>query len=381
MRTKRALLVALGALLAASCTSSGDGGNGNGNGETNRNGESAALPITDLPSMCEGFGNLPDDGQLTFVKGTLLFGVSPDGTGLRCIAGVAGTNPVAWGPQADYVMDIGFSASEVISAEGRVTITHPGDTPRFQGISRPEGTNAVFIERDGSGMAKVPLTGGRPRDISFLRRHDEAAYHPAGTQLAVLGETKEDEIYGLWLTDNEGRDRHLVVPTRDEDEFYGMSFSAQGRMLYYVDDQHTSFELRVVDLSTLEEGIALPKSRLLVEEGEPISVIASPFTEDLLAYRVGSCDTGFTTSVREGSTTSEVGADPGDTQPIGWLPDDRLALASTEDLCDPQRELDLYVVDGGRTELMVEDVSQAAVRVVLPEGEEPVSGPVGAAPD
>jgi hypothetical protein len=183
----------------------------------------------------------------------------------------------------------------------------------------------------------------------------------------------------MWLVDDDGKGSHLIVPSRDEDEFYGMSFSSLGAKLYYVDDQHTFFELRELDLATLEEGIALPKSKLLVDDEEPIIAAASPFTEDLLTYRVGSCDAGFTTFVREGSTTTEVGGDLGDTQPIGWLPDDRLALVSTDDLCDPQRELDLHVVEDERARLIVEDVSQAAVRTVLPEGDEPVSGPVGPA--
>jgi hypothetical protein len=342
--------------------------------------ERVALPITDLPTMCEGFGNVPSEGQaqLTFVKGTLAYGVAPDGRGLHCITAVAGTNPIAWSPQADFVVDLGFAASEVISASGRVAISGPGKSARFQGLSRPSGAYALSAARDGSSLAKVPTDGGKLVDISFLRRHDEAAYHPAGTQLAVLGET-HDEIYGMWLVDDDGKGSHLIVPSRDEDEFYGMSFSSFGAKLYYVDDQHTFFELRELDLATLEEGIALPKSKLLVDDEEPIIAAASPFTENLLTYRVGSCDAGFTTFVREGSTTTEVGGDLGDTQPIGWLPDDRLALASTDDLCDPQRELDLHVVEDERARLIVEDVSQAAVRTVLPEGDEPVSGPVGSA--
>ena len=185
----------------------------------------------------------------------------------------------------------------------------------------------------------------------------------------------------MWLASNDGSSKHLIVPSRDEDEFYGMAFSADGGMLYYVDDQHTSFELRVLDLSTLEEGIALPESELLVKDEQPISVTASPFTEGLLTYRVGTCDAGFTSFVREGTSETKVGGRLGDTQPYGWLPDDRLLLASTADLCDPQRALDLHVVDGERVTLLVEDVSQAAVRGVVPDAPDPVSGPVGDSPE
>jgi hypothetical protein len=341
----------------------------------------ATLPVTDLPTTCEGFGNLPDSGQVTFVKGDLVFGVSPDGVGLHCITGVAGINPIAWSPQGDFVLDIGFTASEVISDAGRVTISGPGKSPRFLGISPSLGTYALFGARDGTRLAKLPVDGGPPVDISFLRRHDEAVYHPSGTQLAVLGETEKQAIYGMWLVTNEGKEPHLIVPTRDEDEFYGMQFSALGATLYYVDDQHDHFELRVVDLSTLKEGIALPKSELVVDEREPISNLTSPFTAGVLAYRVGSCGSGLETFVKEGSSTTKVGADLADTQPVGWLPDDRLVLAAADDLCDPNRTLDLYVVDGDDAELVVEDVAWAAVRAVLPEPQPPVSGPVGAEAD
>jgi hypothetical protein len=377
MRIKWALFVALCATLATGCSSSEEPGRPSGDGITSA---PSNLPITDLPTMCEGFGKQPEAGQVTFVKGELIFGVSADGEGVHCIAGVPGINPIAWGPQGDYVIDVGFTASEVISAEGRDFISGPGESPRFQGISRPEGTHTLSLGRDGSSIAKVPVDGEKLEDISFLRRHDEATYHPAGTQIAVLGETKDD-VYGAWLVTNEGEDPTLVVPSVDEDEYYGLAFSAAGDVLYYVEDQHFTFELRALDLSTLREGVALPKSELLAKKREPLIAVVSPFTDGLLAYRVGSCEKRFTTFIRQGSSTIRVGAGLGETQPIGWLPDDRLVLASTKDLCDPARALDLHVVDGERVTLLVEDVSQAAIRAVVPEGHEPVGGPVGSTSD
>lgn len=379
MRMRRALFAALGAALVMAACASGEDGVGDGNRVRNDDGDGAErpLPVTDLPTMCEGLVNVPAEGeaQITFVKGELVFGASPEGAGAHCIAGVAGTNPIAWGPRADFFIDIGFSASEVISAEDRVTISGPGDSPRFQTLSRPRGAYGLFIERDGTSLAKVPTGGGKLEDISFLRRHDEATYHPSGRQLAVLGSSQED-VYAMWLVTSAGREPHVIVPSRDEDEFYGMSFSADGSTLYFVEDHHTKFQLFAIDLATFEEGIALPKSELLLEHKQPIIAMASPFTDDLLAYRVGSCDAGFETFVGEGSPADrKVGGDLGDTQPIGWLPDERLLLASTDDLCNPQRALDLHVVDGSRTTLLVEDVTHAAIRAVLPEAEAPVSGP------
>ena len=309
-----------------------------------------------------------------------MFAATPEGGGVHCVISVAGTNPIVWGPRADFVMDVGFSTAQVISEPGRVIIGDPDKTARFYGLSRPEGTYALYTDLDSSSLAKVPTADGKLEDISFLRRHDEALYHPAGTQLAVIGETEEG-IYGVWAASNEGKKSHLLVPHRDEDEFYGLSFSADGETLHYMDDQHDSWELRAANLNTLKEGIALPESTLLLKNDQPLSIIASPFTNDLLTYREGTCDVGFTTFVLEGSTPRKVLGDAGDTQPIGWLPDDRLVVASTEDLCNPERTLDIHVVDEERSVLIVEDVREAAVRAELPAAPDPVSGPIGTSPE
>jgi hypothetical protein len=382
MRMRRALLIGLCALAAAgACTSevaNGPAEPDDPNGDTRTD---AAPPVTALPSMCEGVGEVPDEAEITFAKGELLFGVSPEGDGIRCITAVAGVNPIFWGPQGDVVIDVGFSASEVVSESERTIISGPGKSPRYNGFSRPNGTSTLFTALDGTRLAKVPVDGSKLTDISFLRRHDEAAFHPGGTQIAVTGETEDDDVYGVWLATNDGEDSHLVVPHRDEDEFYGVTFSSDGATLYYVDDQHSSFELRAVNLSELEVGLVVPKSRLVVKKRLPMSVMTSPFTPDLLTYRLGTCDDGFETVVLEGDASRRVGRRLGDTQPIGWLPDDRLVLASTKDLCDRERLLDLHVVDGENLDLLVEDVTYAAVRAVVPIGPAPVSGPTGSSPD
>lgn len=378
MRMKRAAVVAL--CIAATGIACDRGNDDPPQSPAAPTSPGAVLPaVSALPSMCEGIGELPAEGEVTFARGDLLFGASAEGRDVRCITGVAGINPVFWGPQGEVLLDTGFTLTEVISESGRATISGPGKSPRFHGFSRPEGTNALYTAIDGSKLAEVGVEGGRQKDISFLRRHDEGAYHPSGSQLAVTGEN-EKGVYGVWLVASDGTGAHLAVPTRDEDEFYGATFSSDGATLYYVDDQHTFFELRSVDLSTLQEGIALPKSTLVKKEKLPISVTPSPFTTDLLTYRLGTCEDGFDTFIREGSEIREVAGRLRDTQPIGWLPDDRLVVAATDDLCDQERVLDLYVVDGESVELLVQEVTLAAVRAALPDAAPaPVSGPTGPA--
>jgi hypothetical protein len=361
-------------LAGAGCTSD-DGGDVDPTGSDRAPSEVAPL-VTALPSMCEGVGPLPDEGEITFARGTLLFGVSPEGDGLRCITAVSGANPFFWVPDGSAVVDVGFTAAEIVSEAGRDVISGPDESPRFHGFSRPTGASALFTSITGKLLAKTSLSTGKTADISFLRRHDEVTFHPGGGQIAVTGETEEG-VYGVFVATSEGEDFHLVVPSRDEDEFYGAAFSSDGSTLYYVDDQHSSFEVRAVDLAELQEGIVVPKSRLLLEEKVPMSIMPSPFAEDLLAYRLGTCDDGFTTGILDGDDQRAVGRGLRETQPIGWLPDGRLVIAATRDLCNPQRELDLYVVDGDTVELLVEDVAYAGVRAALPDAPRPVSGPVG----
>ncbi len=53
-------------------------------------------------------------------------------------------------------------------------------------------------------------------------------------------------------------------------------------------------------------------------------------------------------------------------QPIGWLPDGTLVIGASDDLCDPARKLDLYVVNEDKKSLLVSGVDEAAVRIALP---------------
>jgi hypothetical protein len=298
---------------------------------------------------------------VSFVAGVRVFTVSATGAGAECVGELVQAEPIQWSPSGDSYMVDGFDSVQIVSADRARSITGLGSQPRPQGFSRPGGANVLFISSDGTTLSKVPIQGGPPVDISFLRRHDEATYHPSGAQIAVVGEDRAGR-YGVWLATSDGKEPHLVVPVSTQDEFYGLAYSYDGSLLFYVDDEHDHWELSSLDLSEKN-----PRPTKLLAVDSPISApVTSLLASDTVAYRQGDCETGLQTYVEDAKGTRQVGPSEQDTQPIGWMPDGTLVVAASDDLCDVSRTLDLYVVHEDKHSLLVRDVAEAAVRIAYP---------------
>jgi hypothetical protein len=322
----------------------------------------AVRAVTVLPSPpCRKAGSLPPGGQVSFVAGVRLFVVSATGAGGECIGEFDSANPVQWAPAGDRYLVAGFDVVNVYSGATPQAVTGLGSHPRTLGFSRPRGGNVLFVSVDGATLSKASTWGGRAVDISFLRRHDEATYHPSGAQIAVIGASR-DGRYGIWLATNEGKEARLVVPVSTQDEFYGLAYSYDGSSLFYVADEHDHWDLRSLDLS-----VAKPEPTKLLSADSPITApVVSLLSSDTVAYRQGDCDTGMQTYVADARGPRIVAAGKRDTQPVGWMPDGTLVVAVSDDLCDIARSLDLYVVNEDKESLLVKDVLQAAVRVAYP---------------
>lgn len=317
--------------------------------------------VTALPSSCRAPEAVPPGGQVSFVRDFRVYTVSPTGAGAACVATVTEPVPIVWGPAADRLMIAGFGSVDVIAGDDRVTLKGPGPNPRLQGFSRPTGVHVLFTSTDGSKLVKVPSEGGKPEDISFLRRHDEVVYHPSGAQIAVIGQDY-DHAYGIYLATNEGTKARDIVPVTSQDEFYGLAFAHDGSALYYVADEHDTWELQMVDPTELR-----PEPVKLLSAPTPIAgPLVSPQSGTVVAFRQGDCESGFETYVHDERGTTRVAQSLGDVQPIGWLPDGTLVVGTSEDLCDPVRKLALYVVNEDKESLLVKDVDEAAVRSVVP---------------
>jgi hypothetical protein len=226
----------------------------------------------------------------------------------------------------------------------------------FLGFSRPDSQFVLFVAQDGSVLEKVAVDASGREDISFLRRHDEAVYHPAGREIAVIGEP-QDEPYGIFIVDEEGRQSHRIVKSDIEDEFYALTYSADGNTLYYVRDLHDQFELHSIPVVT--NGGA-PEPTTMFTSDKPFRPYVSTYS-DQIAVREGDCETGFETSIIEGGGATPV-ADDGHSQPIGWTSDGQLVTAVAEDLCVMGRKIDLYIGDAEERDLLVQGVYEAAVR-------------------
>jgi len=98
--------------------------------------------------------------------------------------------------------------------------------------SRPSGTSLVWV--DDGRLYKAGSDQSVARDISFLARHDEVTYHPAGFEIATTGEA-EDGTRGIWLSDNEGGDSRLIVRANEATP-HEFTFSQEGRTAYFLAD-------------------------------------------------------------------------------------------------------------------------------------------------
>jgi hypothetical protein len=249
-----------------------------------------------------------------------------------------------------------------------------GMRPFSQGLSRPRGLSALFISADQRRLYKMPSNGGPIEDISFLKRHDEAVYHPAGEHIAVVGEDG-DGTYGIFLATNLGTDPQLLVVGEDAKRIYSLSFSPAG-FLYYAAEHDDHNDVHGVSLVPSGEG-DVDTSPLQTYYSSPdtiTKVVSSPFRDDgKLAIQIGSegdsCPSK-TILQRRRRTIAQLDVDPAtSTDPIGWLPNGRLVFATLGDDCDLIEGVHTFGTDG--SSLLVEGAYAVAVRGVYPSAPDP----------
>jgi hypothetical protein len=371
----RATAAALAFLLAAACAPSSStrgsitttGAPGVGTGEPS---VSAGLPVRSLPSgPCSGVGAAPSSPEITFISGSLVYQVHPDGSGLKCLVSSERPLTLAWSAAADRLLLGGLQAFTPDQQRG--TVPQQVRSPRW---SRPTGKSTIYISIDRRHLLKVPAAGGKPLDISFLDRHDEVTYHPAGTHIAVSGKAK-DGSYGIFLATNTGGNPVALALSENAREISGLAFSHQGDDLYFSADHGDHFDLhrlniRSSNLETVDSG-SLPYAK----------TVTSEFGDGAVAYRLGSCSQGTKTMVWRpgaGAAPQEVASPTGFSEPAGWMPDGSLLLIARPGGCDGPGDL-LVWHGSGDLQLVAHDASRAAPRAVLPAPPEPPLPGAGAA--
>ncbi|MGH8976387.1 MAG: hypothetical protein ACRD0C_24630 [Acidimicrobiia bacterium] len=318
-------------------------------------------------SGCEGLGPAPIGGEVTYVSGQRLFAVVPGGAP-RCLLGVPpfGAAP-AWGGKADRVL---------LAPEGAQVgdKTFPLGLVREEsaGWSQPTGTS-VLILRDGK-LTKRRIDTGAFSDVSFLSRHDEAVYHPAGLHIVSVGVDAGDR-YGMFLASNEGKDLEPVAVAETANHLVSPSWGHGGTLFFGAEHagnppgDRNHIHYRFNDPGEL--------FKIPLGDGPVGKVLASPF-DDLVASETGSCPGRDTQTVDLGQATSftddvpdvpvvtvDVGA--AETEPVGWLPDGRLVVLGRPDCQGPGTLWIVPVSPAGDPQHLADGVESAAVRVPLPE--------------
>lgn len=298
-----------------------------------------------LPQSCGGLGTPPRQAEVTFVAGGL-YAVDPDGE-IRCLEARVSREPgLQWGPQGDRVL-----VGDTVLVDGRREQVSVGPSSSW---SAPTG-KAIVATLAGR-LVKVPVGGGAAKDISFLERHDEVEYHPAGTHVAVAG-VDADGARGIWVATNTGANATPLVLGEDATAIGGLSFSRNASVLYFSAVHDGENHLHAVTVGTSEVTSIDTGQRAYSD------VIASPFDAHLLAFRRGA-----DVAVWDGRRIREVRIDG---RPVGWLTGDRLVVASGGEVSTWRA--------GSARPIFRGAVSAAAVRAVMPPPPEPPIPGSGAA--
>jgi hypothetical protein len=304
-------------------------------------------PVTSADG-CSGIGPAPSSPVVTFLSGSLVFQMQPDGSSQRCLVRAKRPLTLAWSAGGDRVL-LGGLQTFLPSGE-RPIVEEQVRSPRW---SRPSGKATIHISIDSKRLLKVPAEGGTATDISFLTRHDEVVYHPAGTHIAVAGLAK-DGSYGIFLATNTGKDPQPLANAETAKSISALVFDEQGESLYFAADHGEHHHLHRLHIG---EG----RLETYAETREPISRIFVS-QDGKLAYREGSCTKGTETMVRqaEGEIHAAAAVAPF-VEPAGWLPDGGLLLIARQSSCDEAGDLRLWA-GGSSTKLLAEKVDRAAIR-------------------
>jgi hypothetical protein len=363
-------------LVMAACTSDGS--------TTTDSSEPPLISV--LPQSCGSVSLPPEAAEVTFVANGQLYSTQPDGSGIRCIEDLPeeGTD-MGWGGQGDRVA-FDTPSGGLVLLDGDEHTFQPSDPdPTFQGLSRPVGTSLVYISGDGRRLFKVPVDGGPEEDISFLKRHDEVVYHPSGTSVIAVGEDRAG-IYGVFFATNEGTDVRLLAVGEDAKRIYSLAFSHDGRTLYYAAEHEDRYDLHSLALTDKkkqesDEAAAEERLRTLHSSEQPIdNVVVSEFTRrPPVAFTEGDCENGRRTSIWDhGAIEKVAGGDGRFSTPSGWLPDGTLAVTTSAEGCGEPGTVSLWT--GGKSQALVADVSDAAIRSQLPAPPRPLIPAEGVVP-
>ena len=299
--------------------------------------EPGMAPSPDLTleptESCDGLGRPPSGGEVTFVRGSKLLGIRPDGSRKRCLADLRDLRRglyAYWNAPGDRVL---IDGPEIALSQDLESTPPLVDRPLWESPvwSRPTGTSVVYITKDGH-LEKRPSFGGPPTDISFLDRHEAVAYHPAGTHIVVSGRKADEE--GLFLATNVGTKPQLLARGEDTPSIHGMEFSHDGRSLYFLASHDHSKHLHRLSLEpngarrgTVRE---LGLETLARSRADITPPTISPWSGQV-AWAEGECSSGIPASLQIPGNDRLIVTPELRTLslgPVGWLPNGNLVVVA-----------------------------------------------------
>lgn len=319
---------------------------------------SSANPGPTFP-VCEqqlALPSLPESGQVGFVAGGALYLADPESGQVECVSGSTSAASLLWGPTGDRVV----AGGQVITTEDSAALP----TSALPAWSRPTGTALVWVE-DGR-LIKAGTDQSDRRDISFLARHDQVTYHPAGFELASIGES-DDGTRGVWLSSNEGENPRLIIRAEDA-TLHEFTFLQRGTVAFFLADHGSHWHVHEIFLVLPDDqpGANEFDASIHYESEGPLSQLVVSAWDELWAAQDGECGSGAHVVLPEGlSLPPELNGL--ETSPVGWLPGERLVVATYPSGCDGPADLWVVEVGASTATMLVGGVDTAGVRAAVPD--------------
>jgi hypothetical protein len=305
-------------------------------------------------------GTVPAGGEITYVRHGRLWGVTPDGSGRRCLAGDVAA-PAAWDAAGEKAV---IAGDRVLQDNGQ-SPTGFGAGARV--VLSPAGTSLVAVTVDGR-LVKRPAAGGPETDMTVLDRYDSVVYHPGGQAIVAVGDGDSDQGYGIYLADSTGAVQATLAAAETTRDIGSLAWTHDGALLFVARHADRT-DLHRLDLASGE----LTTLASTAGADQPITdVVTSPFPDGGVSWRQGRCGAGpgLATRLTIAGEPVAVPDSLSSAAPVGWLPGAALVLVRDNDPCRPDRSRpaggDVYVLRAGQVTRVAQAVAGASVRVAHP---------------
>ena len=325
-----------------------------------------------LPDGDCAFADAISGGEITFAVGTRLFGASPDGRQVRCLAtlGTDQRSPARWSPIANRVL-LGWTSVIDIIGTRPTGVDQAAPRPQW---SAPNGDALLALSVTGRSLAeRDALDPARRTDITFLTTQTLVVAHPSGRALIGVG-TASDSTTGIFIAGAHGESpRPIAIAITGTTVVEAVASPTGDALLLIVESGDTSTvrRLSLSDLSLLD----------LSSAQTPMALLTPGVDAASLAWRTGLCNTitetraidpRSGTDVVVGLSTPLAGRS---VAPIGWLDTARLVVAARPFGCDGPADVWIWNQLDGSATLLVKNVDYPSVRMLQSATPLPVLGP------